>query len=78
MLIYKKNPLPRFITKWISRKRVIFIKEYKGFLVDDELNVYNSRTKRECCKELKLDRHKVARILKKELANNYKYSFSYI
>ena len=23
---------------------MIFIKEYKGFLVDDELNVYNSRT----------------------------------
>lgn len=34
---------------------------------------------RECCRELHLDRHKVARVLKGELRENYyKYSFSYI
>ena len=44
-------------------------------LNNEIIGKYNSI--RECCKELKLDRHKVARILKKELANNYKYSFSY-
>lgn len=32
---------------------------------------------REMCKLLQLDRHKVARILKKEISNRYEYEFSY-
>ena len=33
---------------------------------------------RELCRELKLDRHKVARILKQEIPNRYDYDFIYM
>lgn len=45
-------------------------------LNNEEVGRYNSI--REVSKELKIDRHKVARILKGELKNCFEYSFSYI
>lgn len=39
---------------------------------------YEFKSIRELSKYLKLDRHKVARILKGELKNNYEYSFEYV
>lgn len=33
---------------------------------------------RQCAEKLEIDRHKVARILKGEYKNNYKYEFSYV
>lgn len=45
-------------------------------LNNKEIGKFNSI--RSLSKELNLDRHKVARILKKELKNCYEYSFNYI
>lgn len=49
------------------------------------VRVYNSngfdkvyKSIRELCRELKLDRHKVARILKQEIPNRYDYDFIYM
>ena len=45
------------------------MKEYKGFMVDDDLNIYNART----------GKHKLARVLKGELRKDYLgYLFSYM
>lgn len=40
--------------------------------------IYEFKSIRELSNNLKLDRHKVARILKGELKNNYEYSFEYM
>lgn len=40
--------------------------------------IYEFKSIRELSSNLKLDRHKVARILKDELKNNYEYSFEYM
>lgn len=44
---------------------------------DKNGNIYYFNSIRELGKKLNLDRHKVARILKKELKNTYDYEFNY-
>ena len=59
--------------------------QYKGFLVDDNLNIYSARTGMQLTPtkgsdgymQVQFDRHKVARILKGEIDNYYDYDFDY-
>lgn len=46
--------------------------------IDKDGNKFYFNSIRELGKALHLDRHKVARILKKEIANNYDYDFIYM
>lgn len=44
--------------------------------LNGEIKYFNSI--RSMCEEINLDRHKVSRILKGEIKNNYEYSFGYL
>ena len=60
------------------------MKQYKNFLIDDDLNIYNAiigiyDSIRKCGKELHIDRHQIARVLKGELRKDYLgYYFYYV
>lgn len=46
--------------------------------IDEDGNVHVYGSIRQCGDDLHLDRHKVARILKGEIANRYNYQFDYV
>lgn len=62
---------------WESGKRT-HKNRTKVFAIDEFGVVYRYNSIREMCNDLKLDRHKVARILKNEIPNRYKYNFDYV
>ena len=61
---------------WLSGNRTHKNKTHVSATLDGVTKSYESI--RQMCAALHLDRHKVARILKGEIQNHYKYEFNYV